>query len=117
MLCRGEAKVKVEDVLGLKVKYNYEVSGISIDSRKTKKNDIFICIDGENVSGNDFIDELIKKKVRTFVTNNIDIYKKYVNEKLIIQILIKIFVWINIKMLRESYYKVRRSKTYGKSSN
>ena len=92
MLCRGEAKVKVEDVLGLKVKYNYEVSGISIDSRKTKKNDIFICIDGENVSGNDFIDELIKKKVRTFVTNNIDIYKKYVNEKLIIQILIKIFV-------------------------
>ena len=82
MLCRGEAKVKVEDVLGLKVKYNYEVSGISIDSRKTKKNDIFVCIDGENVSGNDFIDELIKKKVRTFVTNNIDIYKKYVNEKL-----------------------------------
>ena len=43
MLCRGEAKVKVEDVLGLKVKYNYEVSGISIDSRKTKKNDIFVC--------------------------------------------------------------------------
>ena len=38
------------------------------------------------------VDELIKKKVRTIVTNNIDIYKKYVNEKLIIQILLKICV-------------------------
>lgn len=74
--------MRVEEVLQTKVKYNYEVTGISIDSRKIKKNDIFVCIEGSKANGNDFIDELLKKKVRTFVTDNVEVYKKYINEKI-----------------------------------
>ncbi len=74
--------MKVEDVLGIKVRYNYEVSGISIDSRKVKKNDIFVCIQGEKYDANDFIGEVLNKKVRTIVTSDVDVYMKLVHEKI-----------------------------------
>lgn len=74
--------MKVQEVLGLKVNYNYEVSGISINSKKTKRNDIFVAIKGKNYDGNHFINELIKRKVKTFITSDINIYKKYINEKI-----------------------------------
>lgn len=74
--------MKVEDVLGIKVKYNYEVSGIVIDSRKVKKNDIFVCIQGERFDGNDFIGDVLNKKVRTIVTSDVDVYKKLIHEKI-----------------------------------
>ena len=35
------------------------ISGISIDSRNIKKNDLFIAIRGENFDGNDFIDQAL----------------------------------------------------------
>ena len=36
------------------------INGISIDSRNIKKNDLFIAIKGENLDGNDFVDEALQ---------------------------------------------------------
>ena len=38
-----------------------QINGITIDSRKIEKNDLFIPIKGENYDGHDFIDDAIKK--------------------------------------------------------
>jgi UDP-N-acetylmuramoyl-L-alanyl-D-glutamate--2,6-diaminopimelate ligase len=38
-----------------------DISNISYDSRKIKENSIFICINGANVNGHDYIKEAIKK--------------------------------------------------------
>ena len=37
--------------------FDFPINGISIDSRNIKKNDIFIALSGENVDGNDFIED------------------------------------------------------------
>ena len=37
--------------------FDLPIGGISIDSRNIKKNDIFIALNGENVDGNDFIND------------------------------------------------------------
>ena len=62
--------MKVEDVVLKKVKYNYEVSGLSIDSRTINKGEIFFCIDGSKHNGNDYIDDVISKKIKTIVTSD-----------------------------------------------
>ena len=74
--------MRVDEVLLEKVKYNYEVSGISIDSRSVKKNDIFVCIKGYNFDSNNYIEEVLSKKVKTIVTDNTEIYNKYKEYKL-----------------------------------
>lgn len=74
--------MRVEDVLFQKVKYNYEVSGISTDSRSVKKNDIFICNKGYNYDSNDYIEEVLNKKVKTIITDNISVYNKYKEHKI-----------------------------------
>ena len=43
-------------------------SGISSDSSKVKKNDIFFAIKGNKFDGNNFIDEAIKKGARIIVS-------------------------------------------------
>ena len=43
-------------------------SGISFDSSKVKKNDIFFAIRGANFDGNDFIKDAIKKGSRVIIT-------------------------------------------------
>ena len=43
-------------------------SGISSDSSKVKKNDIFFAIKGNKIDGNNFIDEAIKKGARIIVS-------------------------------------------------
>lgn len=74
--------MKTEEILQLKLKYNYEVTGISIDSRTIRRNDIFICIKGYNYNGNDYIEDVLDKKVRTIITNDENIYNKYLNHKI-----------------------------------
>lgn len=74
--------MRVEELLLQNVKYNYEVSGISVDSRSIKKNDIFVCIKGYNFDGNDYIDEVLTKKVKTVITDNKNIYEKYKDNKI-----------------------------------
>ncbi|HPJ76183.1 MAG TPA: Mur ligase domain-containing protein, partial [Clostridia bacterium] len=43
------------------------ISGISFDSRKTKKNDIFVAIDGADEDGHKYIDNAIQKGVAAIV--------------------------------------------------
>ena len=40
---------------------NYDITSICYDSRKVKKNSIFICINGNRVNGHDYIGEAINK--------------------------------------------------------
>jgi len=51
--------------------------GISYDSRKIKKEDIFFAIKGNKTSGNKFIEEAILKGASAIVTSKKRIYKKY----------------------------------------
>ena len=43
-------------------------SGISFESSKVKKNDIFFAIKGNNIDGNNFIPDAIKKGSRIIVS-------------------------------------------------
>ncbi len=49
-------------------KRNIFFSGISFDSSKVKKNDIFFAIKGNNIDGNKFIPEVIKKGCKIIIT-------------------------------------------------
>ena len=58
-------------------KYNKSFfSGISFDSSKVKKNNIFFAIKGNKFNGNDYIDSAIKKGARIIVTEKKIIKKK-----------------------------------------
>lgn len=46
---------------------NRDISNISYDSRKVKENSIFICINGKNADGHDFIKEAIKNGATAIV--------------------------------------------------
>ena len=50
-----------------KFRNNY-FSGISFDSKKVKKNNIFFAIKGDNVDGNNFIPKAIKKGSKIIIT-------------------------------------------------
>ena len=43
-------------------------SGISFDSSKVKKNNIFFAIKGSSVDGNDYIEDAIKKGANIVIT-------------------------------------------------
>jgi len=44
-------------------------SGLSFDSKNIKKNNIFFAIQGNNVNGNSYINEAIKKGATTIISN------------------------------------------------
>ena len=44
-----------------------KVSGVAFDSRKVKKNSLFVAIKGLTVDGHDFIDQAIKKGAKAIV--------------------------------------------------
>ena len=44
------------------------ISGISFDSSKVKKNNIFFAIKGNKFDGNDYIDEAIKKDAKVIIS-------------------------------------------------
>ena len=56
-----------------------EIKGISIDSRKIKKDDIFIALQGDKNHGNDFIDSHLLNKASFIVSD-----KKIINDKVFI---------------------------------
>ena len=45
-------------------------SGVSFESFKVRKNDIFFAIKGNKLDGNDYIDEAIKKGAKVIVSEN-----------------------------------------------
>ena len=57
----------------------HQINGISIDSRKIQKNDIFICLKGEQNHGNDFITTELLTKVSLVISDkkskHCEIYK------------------------------------------
>jgi len=68
-------KVALNSTIG---NLNIKISGISFDSRKVKKNNIFIALPGTLNNGTDFIDEAIYKGVIAVVCEKIP-KKKYKN--------------------------------------
>ena len=64
------------------VRHNYKkipVKGISFDSRKVKKGDIFFAIKGNKTSGNKFINEALLNGASAIISNN---RIKYKNKKI-----------------------------------
>ena len=55
---------------------NITFSGISFDSSKIKKNNIFFAIQGNKFDGNDYIEEAIKNGAKIIVTEKKKIKKK-----------------------------------------
>ena len=47
----------------------HQINGISIDSRKIQKNDIFVCLNGNKNHGNDFITSKLLKKVSLIISD------------------------------------------------
>ena len=56
---------------------NISFSGITFDSSKVKKNNIFFAIKGNNFDGNDYIQAAIKKGAKVIVSEK----KKYQKKK------------------------------------
>src|SRR5471030_67114 len=52
MVVNGDENVNID--------VHIDIKDISYDSRKVKENSIFVCINGANVNGHDFIEEAIK---------------------------------------------------------
>lgn len=52
------------------------IRGISIDSRKVSKGDLYIPIIGEKFDGHDFIDEAMEKGAIAYLTENLDYGRK-----------------------------------------
>ncbi len=96
---------------------NITFSGISFDSSKIKKNNIFFAIQGNKFDGNDYIEEAIKNGAKIIVTEKKKIKKK--KDKIFLHSL-------NVrKLLAEVSYKILNKKpkkivavtgTNGKSS-
>ena len=55
---------------------NISFSGITFDSSKVKKNNIFFAIKGNNFDGNDYIQAAIKKGAKVIVSEKKKIPKK-----------------------------------------
>ena len=48
---------------------NHYFAGLTFDSKKVKKNNIFFAIKGTKINGNKYIKEAIKKGAKTIVSN------------------------------------------------
>ena len=59
------------EILDANVDFDIDISSLASDSRKIKKNDVFVAIDGENRDGNDYIDEAMKNGAVAVVTDKI----------------------------------------------
>ena len=44
---------------------NHLINKITDDSREAEENDVFVCVKGYNYDGHDYINEVIKKGVKT----------------------------------------------------
>ena len=63
ILWTKEDLIKASKGKDLTTKFLHEkkVTGISIDSRSIKQNDLFIAIKGQNYDGHDFLEKVLKK--------------------------------------------------------
>ena len=61
--------VKIVDGTISKEYKDEKIKDIKIDSRNIKKGDLFISLKGKNKNGNDYIDEVIKRKAKCIITD------------------------------------------------
>lgn len=62
---------------------NTQVTGISIDSRLTKKGNLFVALEGTHTDGINFVDEALKNKASACVVNSKTIREFSTKEKII----------------------------------
>ena len=60
---------EIFDILENKIKKKFLISNVSIDSRKSKKGDLFIAIKGQKFDGHDFVSEAFKKGASAVIIN------------------------------------------------
>ena len=68
--------IQIQEALSLSKKVNYSVSGISINSKKLKKNNLFLPLKGKNYDGHKFINEAFKKGAKLSLSSKKE-YRKY----------------------------------------
>ena len=56
---------------------NYDISGLSLDSRKVKKGDIFFSLENKKNKYQNFINEAIKKGAKVIVVSKKNKYKNF----------------------------------------
>ena len=74
------SSIQIEKALSLSQKVNYSFSGISINSKTLKKNNLFLPLKGKNHDGHKFISEAFKRRA-SLSLSNIEGYKKFKLEK------------------------------------
>lgn len=62
-------KIRGVKILNPENAFKGNFSGVSIDSRKCGKKDLFFAIKGEKFDGHDFVEQVIKNGVKTIVVN------------------------------------------------
>lgn len=76
--------LKGVEILSINGQVDINIEGISYDSRKIKKNFMFLCIRGNKVDGHNYIDDAIKKGATAILTDKRVHYQKgitYINVK------------------------------------
>lgn len=70
------------------IEYNFtsieieNISKVTIDSRKTDKNSLFIALKGENHDGNNFLPQIINNGCTVAIVSDATIYKNYQNNQI-----------------------------------
>ena len=72
--------IQIQEALSLSKKVNYSISGISINSKKLKKNNLFLPLKGKNYDAHQYVYEAFKKGASLSLSNIKD-YKKFKLEK------------------------------------
>tara|TARA_X000000368_G_scaffold151787_1_gene119642 strand:+ start:866 stop:2239 length:1374 start_codon:yes stop_codon:yes gene_type:complete len=81
--------IEIYKALNIKIKIqkNYEFNGISIDSRKIKKNNLFIPIKGNNFNGHKFINDVERNGVKACLIEKKE--SQSIESKKILKIIVK----------------------------
>ena len=74
------SSIQIEKALSLSQKVNYSFSGISINSKTLKKNNLFLPLKGKNHDAHKYVCEAFKKGASLSLAN-IEGYKKFKLEK------------------------------------
>lgn len=84
------------------IKYNFtsieieNISKITIDSRKTDKNSLFIALKGENQDGNNFLPQIINNGCTIAIISDATIYENYQNNQIKLILVQDDFISLNL---------------------
>jgi len=84
------------------IKYNFtsteiaNISKVTIDSRKTDKNSLFIALKGENQDGNSFLPQVIQNGCAIAIISDATIYENYQNNQIKLILVQNSFISLNL---------------------